>query len=186
MFEVEIRCAMDNAFLTGIFTLGGVLLGFLLTQVTAATERNREQIKKLRSFQRRLLILSITPHMLIDDLDSRGDFSKMKCLYDESEISVKIRGLADVFHSIDFKDEDISNAYVKFEIVRHYVEEIKQAFVKYETREIYSLDIFYSELDRACKNLINSIIDLDVIIRGYPIEYSIYGRFRRRFEAFFH
>lgn len=181
---------MCDTQLTGILTLvgtmGGVVLGFILTQMVAVIERNRERIKKLRFFQQRLLLLSITPQMFIADLDSRGNYDKTKDLYDESDISVIIRELSEILYSIDFKEKDIHGVCANFEYVRRNVEKIKQVFKRYERAEIPALDIFYSELDEACKNLQSSIGDLRKIISDLSKDYSIYGSFRRICKAFFH
>ncbi|RXE56408.1 hypothetical protein ABH15_10005 [Methanoculleus taiwanensis] len=145
---------MDSIVLTGVFTLGGVLLGFILTQAAMIYTQNRENTKKIRLFYQQLTMLSFVANELESNAYANKEPSEIQSFYKRFNIPIKIKELSNILMSIDFSNGENIDIYLNFEILRHDLANLDEIFSE-RWLFLFSTDQekVYSELVGVCNSI---------------------------------
>lgn len=140
--------------LTGAFTLGGVLFGFVLTQAAAIRAQNRENTKKIRLFHHQLTMLSFVASELESNAYAKKEPSEIQSFYKKFNIPIKIKELSNILMSIDFSCGENIDIYINFEILRSDLVDLDEIFSE-RWLFLFSTDQdkVYSELVGVCNSI---------------------------------
>mgnify|MGYP007017323201 CR=1 FL=1 len=177
---------MDSGFLTAIFTLVGVLLGFILTQIATVRERKRENIKKIRFFNQQLKMILHLVRMLNEDIANDKDYFEIQPLYSKFNIPLKIAELSGLLQSIDLSDGENFDIYMNFEVLRSNLDKLDKIFLKYGCIEFAWDESFYFELENVCKDILGGVAAISSKIEVVYLDYSYLGNLKMKLIFFYY